>query len=119
LKLSQILSCRQVVLKFLELRPEKIKLFGDFVENETPLFLKLVILFEAATDLSVVFSVMVGDLALSLLKHFDFESTFPGPLLTKVLIKLFDAFILKFLALSSGLLVVLGLLDKEPFKSGA
>ena len=107
--MSQVLTCRQVVLELLELRPESIKLFGDFVKDEAPLLLKLVVLFKAATDLSVIFSVVVGDLALSLLEDFYFKSTFSGPLLTKVLIKLFDTFILKFLALSSSLLVVLSL----------
>jgi len=63
------------------------KVFGDIFDIELPLFLEHVALFEASSNLSLVFLVVSSDLTLPLLVDFYLEAALARPLLAKILIQ--------------------------------
>ena len=67
---------------------ESFELNSDGFESERPLFLKLVVLFQADAHVPLVLFVVLGDLGLALLKDFDFKTTLPGPLLSQIHVQL-------------------------------
>ena len=90
------------------------EIFCDIFNVELPLLLQVVALLEAGADISFVFLVMSGNLALALLVYLDFEATFSWPLLSEVLIELVNTLITKIFNLLLDFLGILSLRLEEP-----
>jgi len=69
------------------------EVLGDVFNVELPLLLQVVALLEASADLSLIFLVVRGDLALALLVDLNFQATLSWPLLSEVLIELINTLI--------------------------
>ena len=86
----------------------------DVFNVELPLLLQVVALLEAGADLSFIFLVVRGDLALALLVDLNFQATLSRPLLSEVLIELVNTLITKVLDLLLDFLGILSLRLEEP-----
>ena len=106
LELRKVLSKREVALESVNHCLEAFKLFGDFVEDTPPFLLETIVLFEASSNLTLVFTIVVSNLRLSFLVDFNLESTLARPLHSQVLIKLLNTLILEGLAFLDAFLVV-------------
>ena len=63
---------------------------ADLFQNERPFLLQIVVLFKASANMALILLVVLGDLRLTFLEDFDFETTLARPLLSQVLVKLLD-----------------------------
>jgi hypothetical protein len=90
------------------------KILGDVFNIELPLLLQVVALLEAGADLSFVFLVVRGNLALALLIDLNFQATLSWPLLSEVLIELVNTLITEVLNLLLDLFGILSLRLEEP-----
>ena len=93
MKLCKVLAIWEVPLQAILSAAIVGKILGDVFNIELPLLLQEVALLEAGADLSFVFLVVRGDLALALLVDLNFQATLSWPLLSEVLIELINALI--------------------------
>ena len=90
------------------------EVLGDVFNVELPLLLQVVALLEAGADLSFIFLVVCGDLALALLVDLNFQATLSWPLLSEVLIELINTLVTKIFNLLLDFLGILSLRLEEP-----
>ena len=114
LQLSQVLASWKRFLQFGMLVFVCFELSSNALQSEAPLFLKQIILLEASAHMSFILLVVFGDLRFTLLEDFNFETTLARPLLSQVLIELFNRLILQVFNLSLHFVPIVDFLCQQP-----
>ena len=114
LELCKVLSIWQVPLEAILGAAIVGEVLGDVFNVKLPLLFQVVALLETGADLSFVFLVVCGDLALALLVDLNFKATLSWPLLSEILIELVNTLITEVLNLLLNFLGILSLRLVEP-----
>lgn len=114
MELSKVLAIWEVPLEAILGAAIVGEVLGDVFNIELPLLLQVVALLEAGADLSLIFLIVRGDLALALLVDLNFQATLSWPLLSEVFIELVNTLITEVLDLLLDLLGILSLRLEEP-----
>ena len=71
------------------------KFNANTLKGKTPFFLEHVVFLEATANVTLILLVVLCDLRLALLENLNLKATLSGPLLSQVLIELFNRLVLK------------------------
>jgi len=116
LKLGQIFSLRQLIFQPSKMMLYLRKFILNLVKNDSPLLFKVIVFLQTSPHLSFIFSIVVCDLRFSLLVYFNLKATFTRPLLSQVLVQLFNTLVLELFAFSLALCVIYFLLLNQPIR---